>query len=61
MENVIGRLKKFKIIADKYLNHLRKRSFSSTLTHIVIINLGGKRLGLRFNLIAGIYNMELSL
>jgi hypothetical protein len=41
-ENVIGMLKRFKIIADKYRN---KR----------------KRFGLRFNLIAGIYNFELAL
>ena len=40
-ENVIGMLKRFKIIADKYRN---KR----------------KRFGLRFNLIAGLYNWELS-
>lgn len=39
-ENVIGMLKRFKIIADKYRNRR-------------------KRFGLRFNLIAGIYNMEL--
>ena len=39
-ENVIGRLKPFKIIADKYRNRR-------------------KRFGLRFNLIAGIYNWEL--
>lgn len=39
-ENVIGMLKRFKIIADKYRNRR-------------------KRFGLRFNLIAGIYNLEL--
>lgn len=39
-ENVIGMLKRFKIIADKYRNRR-------------------KRFGLRFNLIAGIYNWEL--
>ena len=39
-ENVIGSLRRFKIIADKYRNRR-------------------KRLGLRFNLIAGIYNLEL--
>lgn len=41
-ENVIGKLKRFKIIADKYRNRR-------------------KRFGLRFNLIAGIYNLELKL
>jgi DDE superfamily endonuclease len=40
-ENVIGVIKRFKIIADKYRNRR-------------------KRFGLRFNLIAGIYNFELS-
>ena len=40
-ENVMGVLKRFKIIADQY-RHRRKR------------------FGLRFNLIAGIYNYELS-
>ena len=40
-ENVIGMLKRFKIIADRYRNRR-------------------KRFGLRFNLIAGIYNMELA-
>ena len=40
-ENVIGILKRFKIIADKYRNRR-------------------KRFGLRFNLIAGFYNFELS-
>lgn len=40
-ENVIGTLKRFKIIADKYRNRR-------------------KRFGLRFNLIAGIYNLELA-
>jgi len=39
-ENVIGRLKRFKIIADRYRNRR-------------------KRFGLRFNLIAGIYNWEI--
>lgn len=39
-ENVIGLLKRFKIIADRYRNRR-------------------KRFGLRFNLIAGIYNLEL--
>lgn len=39
-ENVIGMLKRFKIIADKYRNRR-------------------KRFGLRFNLIAAIYNLEL--
>ena len=38
-ENVIGMLKRFKIIADRYRNRR-------------------KRFGLRFNLIAGIYNYE---
>ena len=40
-ENVIGMLKRFKIIADKYRNRR-------------------KRFGLRFNLIAGVYNLELT-
>lgn len=40
-ENVIGMVKRFKIIADKYRNRRR-------------------RFGLRFNLIAGIYNLELA-
>jgi hypothetical protein len=39
-ENVIGVIKRFKIIADRYRNRRR-------------------RFGLRFNLIAGIYNFEL--
>lgn len=39
-EHVIGSLKKFKIISDRYRNRR-------------------KRFGLRFNLITGIYNMEL--
>ena len=39
-ENVIGMLKRFKIISDRYRN--RRRRFC-----------------LRFNLIAGIYNLEL--
>jgi hypothetical protein len=38
-ENVIGRLKRFRILTDKYRNRR-------------------KRFGLRFNLIAGIYNWE---
>jgi len=41
-ENVIGVLKRFKIISDRYRNRR-------------------KRFGLRFNLIAGIYNWELDL
>lgn len=40
-ENVLGMLKRFKIVADKYRNRR-------------------KRFGLRFNLIAGIYNYELT-
>lgn len=40
-ENVIGSLKRFKIISDRYRN--RRKRFS-----------------LRFNLIAGIYNLELA-
>ena len=40
-ENVIGSLKRFKIIADRYRNRR-------------------KRFTLRFNLIAGIYNLELA-
>lgn len=40
-ENVIGSLKRFKIINDRYRNRR-------------------KRFGLRFNLIAGIHNMELN-
>lgn len=39
-ENVIGMLKRFKIISDRYRNRR-------------------KRFGLRFNLIAAIYNIEL--
>ncbi len=39
-ENVIGSLKRFKIISDRYRNRR-------------------KRFGLRFNLIAGIHNLEL--
>lgn len=39
-ENVIGMVKRFKIITDRYSNRR-------------------KRFGLRFNLIAGIYNFEL--
>ena len=39
-EHVIGKLKRFKIIAERYRNRR-------------------KRFGLRFNLIAGIYNFEL--
>ncbi len=38
-ENVIGMIKRFKIISDRYRNRR-------------------KRFGLRFNLIAAIYNME---
>lgn len=38
-ENVIGSLKKFRIISDRYRNRR-------------------KRFGLRFNLISGIYNLE---
>ena len=38
-ENVIGSLKRFKILSDRYRNRR-------------------KRFGLRFNLIAGIYNLE---
>ena len=40
-ENVIGMLKRFKIISERYRNRR-------------------KRFGLRFNLIAAIYNMELA-
>jgi len=40
-ENVIGMLKRFKIIADRYRNRR-------------------KRFGLRFNLIAAFYNMEVA-
>jgi len=39
-EHVIGALKRFRIIADKYRNRR-------------------KRFGLRFNLIAGIYNLQM--
>ena len=39
-ENVIGKLKRFKILSDRYRNRR-------------------KRFGLRFNLIAGLYNREL--
>lgn len=39
-ENVIGMLKRFRIIAERYRNRR-------------------KRFGLRFNLIAGLYNYEL--
>ena len=39
-EHVIGKIKRFKILSDKYRNRR-------------------KRFGLRFNLIAGIYNDEL--
>jgi len=39
-ENVIGMVKRFKIIADRYRNRR-------------------KRFALRFNLIAGVYNLEL--
>jgi len=41
-ENVIGKLKRFKILSDRYRNRR-------------------KRFGLRFNLIAGLYNYELKL
>jgi hypothetical protein len=41
-ENVIGMLKRFKIISDKYRNRR-------------------KRFGLRFNLIAAIYNWEIQM
>lgn len=41
-ENVIGCLKRFKILSDRYRNRR-------------------KRFGLRFNLIAGIYNADLSM
>lgn len=41
-EHVIGRVKRFRIIAERYRNRR-------------------KRFGLRFNLIAGIYNFELGL
>jgi hypothetical protein len=41
-ENVIGMIKRFKIISDKYRNRRQ-------------------RFGLRFNLIAGIYNFEINL
>lgn len=41
IEHVFGKLKTFKILAERYRNR-------------------GKRLSLRFNLIAGIYNLELS-
>ena len=41
-ENVIGMVKRFKIISDRYRNRR-------------------KRFGLRFNLIAGIYNYELGI
>jgi len=41
-ENVIGSLKRFKIVGDRYRNRR-------------------KRFGLRFNLIAGIHNFELSI
>jgi transposase len=41
VENVMGLLKRFKIIADRYRNRR-------------------KRFGLRFNLIAAIYNIELA-
>lgn len=39
-ENVIGSIKRFKIVSDRYRNRR-------------------KRFGLRFNLIAGIHNLEL--
>ena len=40
-ENVIGMVKRFKIVSDRYRNRR-------------------KRFGLRFNLIAGIYNLEIA-
>lgn len=40
IENVNARLKRFKIVSDRYRNHR-------------------KRFGLRINLIAGIYNVEI--
>ena len=40
-ENVIGMIKRFKIVSDRYRNRR-------------------KRFGLRFNLIAAIYNLELT-
>lgn len=40
VEHVIGKLKRFKILAERYRNRR-------------------KRMGLRFNLIAAIFNMEL--
>lgn len=40
-ENVIGSIKRFKIISDRYRNRR-------------------KRFALRFNLIAGIYNLEVT-
>ena len=40
IEHVIGKLKRFKILAERYRNRR-------------------KRIGLRFNLIAAIYNIEL--
>ncbi|MBS0624000.1 MAG: hypothetical protein JSS62_05190 [Verrucomicrobia bacterium] len=40
-ENIIGSLKRFKIVKDRYRNRR-------------------KRYSLRFNLIAGIYNLELA-
>lgn len=42
VENVIGMIKRFKIISDRYRNRR-------------------KRFGLRFNLIAGLYNHELKI
>ncbi|SPR02733.1 IS5 family transposase ISOt6 [Orientia tsutsugamushi str. Gilliam] len=42
-ENVIGMLKRFKILADKYRNNRNRR----------------KRFGLRLNLISGVYNFAL--
>jgi DDE superfamily endonuclease len=41
-ENVIGSLKRFKIISDRYRNRR-------------------KRFGIRFNLIAGIHNLEIKI
>ena len=40
VEHVIGRLKRFKVISERYRNRRR-------------------RFGLRFNLIAGVYNYEI--
>jgi hypothetical protein len=40
-ENVLGRIKKYKILSERYRNRR-------------------KRFGLRFNLVAGIYNFEIA-